>query len=294
LTVAGASSASQELAALEKRCRTPVDSSDCLDALAELLDLYDQAPDLESESAERMRRAFLHGLGHVPSELIEHKDAQRFAIFLTEQVKTADLAGIRWQSPEEVIIYYEVLHSLQFEDERQVEQIRRHARTLLAQALTHFERQGDLEKLFTLFQLAPTSPLLEDSELRRLRNRAYLYEVRRVQRHRRLLYGYLVVQALLILIVFPLLFINAENGVLRDQLEQATGVDLPNEGRRFFSYGDGLYWALITAASIGYGDLTPQTTLGRTLAAILGVMGVISIGVVAGLILDWISPRPLE
>ena len=82
--------------------------------------------------------------------------------------------------------------------------------------------------------------------------------------------------------------------LIQDQIETTAEVDLPEEGRRYFSYGDGLYWALITAASIGYGDITPQTNVGRIIAATLGVMGVITVGVIAGLILDWISPRMLD
>jgi Ion channel len=66
--------------------------------------------------------------------------------------------------------------------------------------------------------------------------------------------------------VFPLLFINA----------------------------DGLYWSLITAGSIGYGDITPVTHIGTIIAATLGIMGVITIGVIAGLILNWITPRRLD
>ena len=75
---------------------------------------------------------------------------------------------------------------------------------------------------------------------------------------------------------------------------QKLGVDLPKEGRRFFSYADGLYWSLITAASIGYGDITPQTSVSRVIAATLGIMGVITIGVIAGLILNWITARSID
>ncbi|HEX5690194.1 MAG TPA: potassium channel family protein, partial [Roseiflexaceae bacterium] len=83
------------------------------------------------------------------------------------------------------------------------------------------------------------------------------------------------------------------NGAIQDEA-QKLGVELPKEGRRFFSYGDGLYWSLITAASIGYGDITPQTTVGRVIAATLGILGVITIGVIAGLILNWISARSID
>jgi hypothetical protein len=34
--------------------------------------------------------------------------------------------------------------------------------------------------------------------------------------------------------------------------------------------------------------------MGRIIAATLGIMGVITIGVIAGLILNWITPRRLD
>lgn len=200
----------------------------------------------------------------------------------------------QWQSPDAVLTYCELLNSFPFENETLAERTRAHVRTLLTHALRTFEQQGDLEKLFTLLQLTPLTDMLGDRELRRLHSRAYVYERRRVQRTRRLLYGYLLVQVLLIVIVFPLLFINAENSALQDQIEQAAGVELKEEGRRYFDYTDGLYWALITAASIGYGDITPQTEVGRMIAATLGTLGVVTVGVIAGLILNWISPRTLD
>lgn len=93
----------QELAELETRCRAPVDSADCLAALTELLQLYDQLPDQSDVIAGRVRKAFLYGLGHVPSELIAHDDARRLASFLAEEIKATDLAGIHWQTASEVI-----------------------------------------------------------------------------------------------------------------------------------------------------------------------------------------------
>src|SRR5688572_12651739 len=36
------------------------------------------------------------------------------------------------------------------------------------------------------------------------------------------------------------------------------------------SFGDGLWWATVTAMTIGYGDLTPVTTAGRIAGVIFG------------------------
>ena len=99
---------------------------------------------------------------------------------------------------------------------------------------------------------------------------------------------------LLIVGVFPMLFIAAESGVLQQQLAATIGTALPPEPRREFSYWEGLYWSLITAASIDYGDIAPLTSLGMFSAVTLGVLGVITVGVMAGLILNWIAQRSLD
>lgn len=41
------------------------------------------------------------------------------------------------------------------------------------------------------------------------------------------------------------------------------------------SFGDSLWWAIVTATTTGYGDITPPTFLGRTLAAELMLTSVI-------------------
>ena len=95
-------------------------------------------------------------------------------------------------------------------------------------------------------------------------------------------------------VAFPLLFIYSENGAIEETIESVAKVELADTQRRHFSYTDGLYWSLITAGTVGYGDITPTTTVGRVLAAIHGVMGVLTTGVIAGLILRWITPRRLD
>lgn len=257
--------------------------------LHEMIDLYEQA-DNNREMAQRIRRAFLKSIDDAPETVAE----QRFAVFLADQIESSDFEDMQWESPSQVVALSEMLYSFQVDNKQAADRIQIHLQNLLRQALHHFEKQGDPEKMFELLRQTPTSANMDDIELRRLRNRAYLYEMRRVQRLRRYLYIYLAVQALLVFIVFPLLFINAENGAIQAGIERAANLNLPEQHRRQFSYYDGVYWALITAGSIGYGDITPITDLGRALAAILGVMGVITVGVIAGLILDWITPRRLE
>ncbi len=289
-----AASLAQQIEELTQPCYKSTNHQACQASLDGLVQLHSTLPDQTNADAKRVRQAFLQVLGHLSPDQVDTAAHQRLAYFLAEQVEMEDFADQSWQTPDEVVAYCEMLYTFKVDDPARAERIYDHAHHLLTQALLEFEQRGDIEKLFKLFHLAPTTSSLDDRERHRLRSRVYAYEMQRVQHHRRLLYGYLLIQVLLIIIVFPLLFINAENGAIQDQIEAAADVELPEEARRYFTYGDGLYWALITAASIGYGDITPQTNIGRIIAATLGVMGVITVGVIAGLILDWISPRILD
>lgn len=47
------------------------------------------------------------------------------------------------------------------------------------------------------------------------------------------------------------------------------------------SPGQTLYFCLVTALTIGYGDVVPTTTLGQTVAVLLGLLGVLMTGVVS-------------
>lgn len=266
-----------------------VPSSAREEGLRELIALH-QTVSTEGEEAKEIRQAFLALVAGEP-ELLEEED---FAQFVADNLQPGDFMHIIWESPGDVVAFCDSLYRFPFRDEARAREVRNQVNRLLRDALYQFERQGEMEKMLRLLQVAPTEPLVRDGELLRLRNRAYVYEQRRVTRNRRILYLYLLLVAFLIVVVFPLLFVNAENGLIVDQIEDAANVDIPEQGRQTLNYYDGLYWSLITAASIGYGDITPQTTMGRALAALLGLLGVISIGVIAGLILNLITPRQID
>ena len=46
------------------------------------------------------------------------------------------------------------------------------------------------------------------------------------------------------------------------------------------SFSDGLWWALVTITTVGYGDITPMTTIGRLVASALMFLG---LGLIASL-----------
>lgn len=48
------------------------------------------------------------------------------------------------------------------------------------------------------------------------------------------------------------------------------------------SPGETLYFCAITALTIGYGDIAPTTATGRLIAVLLGFLGVLMTGVIAG------------
>lgn len=48
---------------------------------------------------------------------------------------------------------------------------------------------------------------------------------------------------------------------------------IEGEGRGFTSIPRGMYWAIVTVTTVGYGDLAPQTKLGQAVAAAAMVLG---------------------
>jgi voltage-gated potassium channel len=46
------------------------------------------------------------------------------------------------------------------------------------------------------------------------------------------------------------------------------------DGKDFHSYGDGIWWAIVTLGTVGYGDIVPTTPWGRFLGSVVIVVGV--------------------
>lgn len=59
------------------------------------------------------------------------------------------------------------------------------------------------------------------------------------------------------------------------------------ESSNIKNFGDGLWWAMTTVTTVGYGDKFPLTTEGRILAVALMIMGISLVGVITASVAAW-------
>ena len=52
----------------------------------------------------------------------------------------------------------------------------------------------------------------------------------------------------------------------------------------FDNIGDGIWWAIITFATVGYGDIYPVTALGKLLGCFICLIGVAMVAIPTGII----------
>jgi voltage-gated potassium channel len=58
-------------------------------------------------------------------------------------------------------------------------------------------------------------------------------------------------------------------------------------GSNIKNFGDGLWWAITTVTTVGYGDRYPTTTEGRFLAVLLMFVGISLVGVITASVAAW-------
>jgi voltage-gated potassium channel len=63
------------------------------------------------------------------------------------------------------------------------------------------------------------------------------------------------------------------------------------EGATITDFGQAIWWAVVTVATVGYGDTYPITTAGRLSAVVLMIGGVAIIGTASALVLSYITER---
>lgn len=57
------------------------------------------------------------------------------------------------------------------------------------------------------------------------------------------------------------------------------------------TFGDALWWSLVTTTTVGYGDISPESTGGRVLAGILMIVGIGFLGMVTGSVATYFVDR---
>ena len=63
------------------------------------------------------------------------------------------------------------------------------------------------------------------------------------------------------------------------------------KGANITSFGDSIWWACVTMATVGYGDYFPITIMGRVLAVILMIGGIAIVGTASGTLVSFLNDR---
>jgi hypothetical protein len=237
-----------------------------------LSQIYPTLAPADPDFASRTHTILLRDLRE-PRKTLSHPSCSWLVM---THLREENMAHIPWVSTEEVASAAECFYGF-CEGGLTADESHRRVRDLVKFAGVHFLHQHRYEEVFRLLTRVPVPGSLMDADLFRLRNTLILYEQRRVRRVRRLLFASIVAVVLFIVFCSPILFLAFEN----------PGREKP------WSLFDAVYWSIITATTLGYGDIVPQTTAGKLLAACDSGLGVTLTGVIAGFILSHVTPRQL-
>lgn len=241
-----------------------------------LSNLYPEFAPRDEAFARRVHTILLRDLRE-PRSVMAHPSCNWLVM---THLRAENLQHIPWRTADEVAAAAECFYGY-CPSGADADDSHLRIRDLVKYAGRHFARNHHWEEAFRLFEQVHVPASVMDADLFWLRNTLVLYERRRVRRVRNVLYLTLILAAGVILGVVPLVFELAENParIL--------------EGAAEITWFDSLYWSCITAATVGYGDITPVTTAGKILALVNALLGVLVTGVIAGLIMGRVAPRSL-
>ena len=84
--------------------------------------------------------------------------------------------------------------------------------------------------------------------------------------------------------VSSLLLVYASSLAVLDVERRVPGTDIRN-------FGDALWWSISTITTVGYGDYSPKSLMGRLVAVLLMVGGISLIGMITATVASWIVQR---
>ena len=265
---------SDQMEFLFETCRNSTSDEERARAAGTLSVIYEKIAHKDKDFAMRVHELYLRHLLK-PSQEFGHPSCNWLAV---THLQGKNLSGIPWESVSEVSIAAEALYNLS-EQGLSSDEINVRVKDLVKYAGMEFSRQDRWEDLLMLLCQVHVAENTMDADFYRLKNTVLLYEQRRVKRLRLRLRNFLIGIFVLVTLVSPALFLIFEN-----KYRHAEGI----EKLTFF---DAVYWSIITAGTVGYGDIVPFTHPGRVLAMVDSLLVIVLLGVVAGLILSYLTPR---
>lgn len=61
-------------------------------------------------------------------------------------------------------------------------------------------------------------------------------------------------------------------------------VERTQGGATILTFYDGIWWAVTTITSVGYGDMVPVTVMGKMIGMLLQIIGVLAFGLLTGMV----------